>query len=277
MAWEQPYLEALIDHLTPAGEVLEIGFALGYSSARIQTFHPRHHTIIEPDPEIALKAAKWAGNNPAITVIQDAWENALPKLGIFDTIFFNDINLGLEAKKIQNLDAGNMIVQQGKKLIASVKTQLPQIMNIKYTDSDLDAFFNQIGQCQPHEMANFLHELMRNGQISQELYEKTLLKQGLQKTRSPTPKVNEKSTDSMLVFLKTCLKNHTRKGSRFSCFASSPISKFENPEFFEEIITSPNYDYQEKIVLVDVPKSCEYYKHKEALIMIVEKQNQSGF
>jgi protein-L-isoaspartate O-methyltransferase len=157
MTWEQHYLEALIDHLNPAGEVLEIGFALGYSSAHIQTFLPKHHTIIEPDLEIAVKASKWAGHNPAITVIHDTWENALPRLGIFDTVFFNDIDLELEAQKAQILDTGNMIIKKGQELIAHVKMQLPQIINIKYTDFELDAFFSQVRQFQPPEMANFLH------------------------------------------------------------------------------------------------------------------------
>lgn len=276
MAWEQPYLKALIDHLHPAGEVLEIGFALGYSSAHIQTFHPKHHTIVESDPEIAAKASKWADHNPAITVIHDTWENVLPNLGIFDAIFFNDIDPELEAQKTQDLNTGNMIVKNGQELIAQVKRQLPQIMHIKYTDSELEAFFSQVCPFNPPEMGNFLHELMRNGQISEEQHERTLSKYGLQKNTSSIPTTIKKPTDCMLLFLKTCLKNHMRKGSRFSCFASSPISKFESPEFFEAIITSPNYDYQEKTMPVEVPKSCEYYQYKEALIMMVEKQDQGN-
>lgn len=276
MAWEKPYLEALIDHLNPSGEVLEVGFALGYSSNRIQTFHPKHHVIIESDPEIAAKALKWAEHNPAITVIHDTWKNALPNLGIFDAVFFNDIDPELEAQKTRNLNTGNMVIKKGQALISRIKEQIPQIASTKYTDSDLDVFFNQVGQFQPSQMANFLHDLMKNEQISKECYERLLAKHNLQKTAPPTTTSTEKHTDVMLLFLQDCLQNHMRKGSRFSCFASSPISKFENPEFFDAIITSPNYDYQERMMPVDVPTSCEYYKHDEALIMLVEKQDRGN-
>ena len=43
MAWERPYMEALVDALevTPADTVLEIGYGLGFSCAAIQRRKPR--------------------------------------------------------------------------------------------------------------------------------------------------------------------------------------------------------------------------------------------
>ena len=35
MEWEKPYMEASIDTLQPTGDVLEIGFGLGYSATQI--------------------------------------------------------------------------------------------------------------------------------------------------------------------------------------------------------------------------------------------------
>ena len=273
MSWEKSYLEILVDHLRPSGEVLEVGFALGYSAARIQTYRPTHHTIIEPDPEIAAKAVKWAETHPSICIIQDTWENALPKLGIFDAVFFNDLKPDLEAQKTQYCEMGNSIVQKGGELVASVRKRLPQMMNMRYSDADMDEFFNQVSPFQAHEMANFLHELRRNGQISKAQCETLISKYRLEKKEAHTlPKIIDKQPDCLLAFLKICLKNHMRKGSRFSCFASTPLSKFESPEFFESIITSPDLDYQEKLIPLDVPKSCEYYKYNEGLVMIIEKQ-----
>ena len=250
IASEKPYLEALIDHLLPTGNVLEVGFALGYSAERIQSFHPKHHTIIEPNPEIAKKAIKWAKNNPAITIIQEPWEKALPKLGVFDAIFYNEINLEAD------LDAGSILVQKGKKLIEKVQSQLPEMMSVKYSDADLDGLLGHSGKSP--EVAKFLHELMQNGQISKEQYEKVLAKSGLAKiVAAPTRK---KIPDRMLTFLQICLKAHMHKGSRFSCFSTSARSKFEDPDFFEAIITNPHYDYEEKTALI---------KDKEVLIMVV--------
>ncbi len=272
MAWEKPYLETLIDHLRPEGNVLEVGFALGFAAARIQTYHPKHHTIIEPHPVIAAKAIQWAKNHPSISVIQDSWEHALPQLGIFNAIFFDDIRPEREMVNAQELEVGNMAVQQGRKLIASVKAQFPDLMQTQYADSDIDGLFSQVGKSQSHKMAKFLRELLHNGQISQAQYEKALVKYGLEKVEYTPPKIVEPIADPVLVFLKACLKNHMRKGSRFTWSAGSPISKFESPEFFSAIITNPHVDYEEKLIPVEVPASCEYYKYKEALIGVVEKQ-----
>lgn len=269
MEWEKPYLEALIDNLHPFGRVLEVGFGLGYSACRIQTYPIEHHTIIESNPRIAEEVAKWAENNQTISLLQDTWEDALPKLGIFDTIFFNDFEPDLEAEKIGYRETGSMIVQKGKELINKVKQELPELMNLRYLDSDLDDFYHQVGQFQLREMGLFLSELKKNGQISLDQYEKMVEKYRLEKT-APLKSI-ERQLDPMLVFLETCLNNHMRKGSRFSCFASSPISKYENPEFFASIITNPNVDYQEKVMAVEVPKSCTYYKYNEALIITIEK------
>ncbi len=272
MAWEKPYLEALIDHLRPQGAVLEVGFALGYAAAHIQTYHPRHHTIIEPDPVIAAKAIEWAKSYPSISVVQDTWEHALSKLGVFDSIFFDDLKPELEIERTQVVEAGNMAVQQGRKLIASIKMQFPEMMNIKYSDSDIDFLVSHEAQFEPHVMAKFLHELLRNNQISEEQYERVLSKYGLEKLVSTPLLAVKPAIDSVLVFLKACLKKHMRKGSRFSWVASSPMSKFESPEFFEAIITNPHVDYQETVIPVEVPATCEYYKEKVALIGVVEKQ-----
>ena len=38
MEWEKPYMKALIKKLKPRGDVLEIGFGLGYSASEIQKY-----------------------------------------------------------------------------------------------------------------------------------------------------------------------------------------------------------------------------------------------
>src|SRR5579871_2039641 len=78
MEWEKPYMHACIDALKPFGDVLEIGFGLGYSSDRIQTHRPKSHTIIEYHPEVAKRAREWAKRYPNVTIIEDTWQHALP-------------------------------------------------------------------------------------------------------------------------------------------------------------------------------------------------------
>ena len=39
MEWEKSYMENLVDQLNPVGDVLEIGFGLGYSANQIQKYN----------------------------------------------------------------------------------------------------------------------------------------------------------------------------------------------------------------------------------------------
>ena len=88
MEWEIPYMNALIDNVKPTDmDVLEIGYGMGYSAKRIQSYKPKSHTIIERDKTV-IKRAKEDGLN--INIIKDTWQNALYKLGKFDFIFMDD-------------------------------------------------------------------------------------------------------------------------------------------------------------------------------------------
>ena len=60
MEWEKPYMEALVDRLKPSGDVLEIGFGLGYSADAIQKYDINTHTIIECDPVVLVMLKRWA-------------------------------------------------------------------------------------------------------------------------------------------------------------------------------------------------------------------------
>ena len=57
MAWERPYMEALVDALevTPADTVLEIGYGLGFSCAAIQRRKPRRHVVVECDAGVRAR------------------------------------------------------------------------------------------------------------------------------------------------------------------------------------------------------------------------------
>jgi hypothetical protein len=91
MEWEKPYMEALIDNLEPTGDVLEIGFGLGYSANRIQSFNIRSHTIIENDPIVLEVAKKWATKQKhPVTIIPGYWQESIFNLNRFDSIFFDD-------------------------------------------------------------------------------------------------------------------------------------------------------------------------------------------
>ena len=92
MAWEKPYMETSIDILQPKGDVLEIGFGLGYSASQIMKHKPKSYTIIECDPTIIKKFNDWREqySDISICLIEGKWQNKLSTLGIFDEIYFDD-------------------------------------------------------------------------------------------------------------------------------------------------------------------------------------------
>ncbi|HSX03909.1 MAG TPA: class I SAM-dependent methyltransferase, partial [Rhabdochlamydiaceae bacterium] len=144
MEWEKPYIEALIDTLRPFGEVLEVGFSQGYAANKIHSFPIKHHIIIESDPEVAKEAIKWANVHPNVTVIEAPWLNVLPTLGVFDAIFFNEFSLD-RLPSIQPQGIENLVLQRGKEVLAMVEKELPQLKTIRYSDHDLDEFYQAVG------------------------------------------------------------------------------------------------------------------------------------
>ena len=93
MEWEKPYMEACIDKLQPKGDVLEIGFGMGYSATQIQKYKPKSHTIIEMDPMVIKRLKKWAKDYDNIIIVKGTWQEKINDLGKFDEIFFDDFPL----------------------------------------------------------------------------------------------------------------------------------------------------------------------------------------
>ena len=59
MDWEKPYMEKCANILKPHGDVLEIGFGMGYSATAINKHRLRSYTVIEKDDEVIKKFNKW--------------------------------------------------------------------------------------------------------------------------------------------------------------------------------------------------------------------------
>ena len=89
MEWEKPYMKKLIEHLKPKGDVLEIGFGLGYSATEIQKYDIKSHTIIEPTQIKELETWSKKQKNK-VNIVKGYWQQVLQTLGTFDTIFFDD-------------------------------------------------------------------------------------------------------------------------------------------------------------------------------------------
>jgi hypothetical protein len=290
MEWEKPYMHACIDALKPFGDVLEIGFGLAYSAERIQTFKPKSHTIIEFHPEVAARARQWAKHYPHVTIVEDTWQNALPTLGVFDCIFFDDYPLQSE-QQIQTMQEesahSNLLLQKGQAVIKEAKEALPFLSEIKYTDEDLAFLMHEIPLSEKDQVvqcARFLKELQESGQITEAQLQSKLhalvsekkldakeVDTLLKKTEAKEPFAFSRTSDRLFRFLSECLKSHMRKGSRFSCFLSSPVSKYEDQKFVDEIITNPFLDFHEEEIILEVPESCGYFTGNKALVITIAK------
>jgi len=92
MEWEKPYMEACIDKLKPHGDVLEIGFGMGYSATHIQKYKPKSYTIVECDPVVIEKCKEWAKDYDNVTIIESTWQEAFQNksYGVYDKVFFDD-------------------------------------------------------------------------------------------------------------------------------------------------------------------------------------------
>ena len=92
MEWEKPYMEAMVEKLNPSGDVLEIGFGMGYSANAIQKFDINSHTIIEADENVLKKLKEWAPlQKHKVNIIEGCWQSCLPTITQkFDNFFFDD-------------------------------------------------------------------------------------------------------------------------------------------------------------------------------------------
>tara|TARA_R100001460_G_scaffold38228_2_gene72746 strand:- start:146 stop:742 length:597 start_codon:yes stop_codon:yes gene_type:complete len=93
MAWEKPYMEKCVQYLKPFGDVLEIGFGMGYSATAINKYPLRSYTVIEKDKGVIKKFNQWKRKQKTkkINLIEGMWQFKLPLLlKKFDCIFFDD-------------------------------------------------------------------------------------------------------------------------------------------------------------------------------------------
>lgn len=229
-------LESFIPSLKPSGHVLQIGF--GEEANLIQASHPKSHTIIVSDPAGAKQAKAWAPNHKSAHLIFDPWQAALPKLGRYDLIYFHaPIEPELQAQAVQGMNA----VNQGKKLIQKIEKTFPNLTTIKYEDADLDHLCKMMGKTRSKELLGFMTQLKKNGQITAQQHEHIVKKHQLGHAEGNNVVIN----DPLFFFFEACLKSHMHKGSRITCVATDRISRYDNPAFFQGIISNSQLDYKE--------------------------------
>lgn len=97
--WQLPIMQAMADIAAESGgHVLEIGYGRGISAEMIQQRGVKSHTIIECNSSILKRFEKWrtAHAEQDIIAVEGRWQDVLPDLGKFDSIFFHTYPLDEE-------------------------------------------------------------------------------------------------------------------------------------------------------------------------------------
>lgn len=90
--WQIPIMDAMAKVVTQSsGNVLEIGFGRGVGSGLIQKYGTKRHDIIECNDSIVARFTRWKQQfvDSKIAIHHGLWQSVLPKLGLFDGIFFH--------------------------------------------------------------------------------------------------------------------------------------------------------------------------------------------
>eukprot|EP00312_Isochrysidales_sp_CCMP1244_P042076 CAMPEP_0202755546 /NCGR_PEP_ID=MMETSP1388-20130828/15077_1 /ASSEMBLY_ACC=CAM_ASM_000864 /TAXON_ID=37098 /ORGANISM="Isochrysis sp, Strain CCMP1244" /LENGTH=284 /DNA_ID=CAMNT_0049423361 /DNA_START=128 /DNA_END=983 /DNA_ORIENTATION=- len=102
MRWEEPLMRAHAAALCcgapslSGSDVLNIGFGMGLFDEAAQALEPRSHTIVEAHPDVwaNMHARGWA-SRPRCALVFGRWQEALPRLGLYDAIFYDTFGEGV--------------------------------------------------------------------------------------------------------------------------------------------------------------------------------------
>ncbi len=90
--WQIPLMQEMAIAVAQShGDILEIGFGRGVSSAMIQDEGVRSHTIVECNDSIIERFNQWRKDytDREFTMMHGLWQDTLPSLGQFDGVFFH--------------------------------------------------------------------------------------------------------------------------------------------------------------------------------------------
>jgi len=113
MSWEDPVMKKHAEIIcSNGGDILEIGFGMGYSSAHIQNQDIKSHTIIEIHPEVARRAREWAKDKPTVIIIEADWYDVIDDLKTYDGIFY-DAELDPNMRKFSKYATEKLLKKDG--------------------------------------------------------------------------------------------------------------------------------------------------------------------
>jgi hypothetical protein len=273
--WEKPYMEAWVNILKPHGDVLEIGFGSGWASHYIEEHKPKSQTLIEAD---SATAGKVKTNHPKIKIIEGEWQDQLPKLGTFDTIF-SDSYTRYTKKDVSSMKSNIKKIKQRiaelEKMRQGLADQLKKFAGISMSDQQLDELkqhIDQRGDVTPADIHSFLETLVLQRNVTSSQAKAFLKKYQIPEASPAEPAPASFLADPFLLFVHTCLNHHMKKGSRLSCYINHAAFKEWEVNFKNYLLARGDIRYEERTVAVQVPSDCNYCAGNQALFFVIEKK-----
>lgn len=267
--WKRLYEKELIDHLKPTGNVLQIGFDSGQAAEYIQSFHPKSHTIIESDPAMLAQAKIWASKHPQVKIEAGSWEKVLHHLGEFDAVFFNQMSSSEQGDFLKRCcpEVAKESSKEGKTLLEKLQRKFESVKK-KFTDQEIDEFYQQIGKLHLKELPVFFSNLKSNGNITEKQLQDLLKKFQSEKKLSSSGKLDEESSP-FIHFVDLCAKKHLSKGGRITGFFGHTTSNYQDLFFVDKIASNSSLSYHEKVVKIHVPS----LEVNDALLVLIQKSH----
>jgi guanidinoacetate N-methyltransferase len=107
--WQFPLMAAMAAIAARSGgDLLEVGFGRGISAGMIQEIGVRSHTIIECNPSVLERLARWRATfaERDIRAVAGLWQDVISTLGTFDSVFFH--TYALDEDEAVDLVAGSV-------------------------------------------------------------------------------------------------------------------------------------------------------------------------
>lgn len=269
--WKKGYAKGLIDALAPSGDLLQIGFSRDIADY-FQKHQIKSHTIIASTPEAIQEGIEWASKDPSRKLIQGSWEKELPKLGKFNSILYFEYSDLDHVETLNYIFSDEILAQIGKakELLGDLSKEMA-LVTVKYSNEDLEKFYEKIGKHKRDKLGNFLRNLMVNGNITKEQYGDFIEKHELKDLDVLPQNIMFDKSGAMVACLEECLKNHLQVGGRFVSYSNDIISKYDDSNFFDKVISNYGVDYQEKLIPLRANG-----KNFDALVVVVEKKQEEG-
>jgi hypothetical protein len=260
-AWQVAILENVLETSKSLGNTLQIGYGSALPLEVIGLLDFTHYTIITENQNIPLTIEK----RSSVTLSKESWQEMLDKCDLFDTIIFNGLNFEKTTILQEEKGKGLLLMKEASRVLSSVNESLPHLTTIQYAIEDLTSFFDEVKSSGCETLSRFANELKSNRQISDESYKLLQKKYALIDSAAST--IARREIDPISACLFSSLTGPLKQGGRFIAICPDCISKFEDPLFFEKVITDPNYNFSESTLSYQngSDPSCE------VLVYVVEK------